>query len=196
VLLRSTPDSDERAVSPAPARAAGPLDDAFGVFARPERSASALETRLLGRRFINDFLDKDKPKTSRLLYQEGDTGVVAVVGTAPDTSTPTVCLFDVHGASSGGGCVSVSDLLARRDPYVATGTQQGVGDIVWALVRDDVASVTVKTAGQAAHDVPVTNNLAFVDSPHAICSIRWTNRDGTTGTRTVSDPFGSRPDCR
>lgn len=128
--------------------------------------------------------------------QAGDSGVVAVVGAAPHTSTPTVCLIEERNAAGGVGCISVRELLARRDLYISTGFRQGVGDIVYALVRDDVASVTVKTAGRPAYDVPITNNLAYVESPHAICSIRWTNRDGTTGTRTVSDPLGSRPDCK
>jgi hypothetical protein len=155
-----------------------------------------LETELLSRRYLDHSLDKRKPRSSWLLHGDSRGGVVAVVGTERESSQEAVCVFDIHEHASGGGCTTVTDLLARRDPYIAWGTQQGIGNILYALVRDDVASVEVKTADGTTQDLPIANNLAYVDSPRAICSLHWTNRDGTHGTFIVADPFGSRGDCR
>jgi hypothetical protein len=196
VLVHPGQVSDERAVVAGPARISDRLGAAFGVFARPERSRSALETELLSRRYLDRALDKRKPRTSWLLYGDSRGGVVAVVGTGRESSQEAVCLFVLHEHSSGGGCTTVTDLLARRDPYIAWGTQQGIGNILYALVRDDVASVEVKTAGGTTQEVPIANNLAYVASPRAICSLHSTNRDGTDSTFIVADPFGSRDDCR
>lgn len=167
------------------------LATAYGVFAETEASLEGFDP---SDPVMGTPIDSAKALTSKTLYERDGVRIYATVGVSRASGRDIICLARRSTDTESGSCANVDDLLAKTEPHFGFGMDVGE-QFAWALVRDDMSSVRAVFDDGTSEDVPIADNVAYVQAPRTICRLTWLNRNGGSGVERTDGAGTTSSGC-